>query len=127
MQKTVAVLGASQNRSKFGNKSLRAHAKAGYEAFPVNLDPSVQEIEGLRSYRNLEEIPKPLDRITLYLPPPVTLDLLPAIAEAGAGEVWLNPGSYDGAVLKKAEELGIPVVEGCSIVDLGMSPAEFPG
>lgn len=125
MQKTVAVLGASQNRSKFGNKSLRAHAKAGYEAFPVNLDPSVQEIEGLRSYRSLEEIPKPLDRITLYLPPPVTLDLLPAIAEAGAEEVWLNPGSYDGAVLKRAKELNVPVVEGCSIVDLGMSPADF--
>lgn len=124
MAKRVAVLGASTDHRKFGNKSVRAHRRAGWDVVPVSL--SGDEVEGLPTYRKLDEIPGELDRITVYLPPPVTLELLPEIAAKGAGEVWFNPGAADRAVRAEAEELGIPYVDGCSIVDLGLSPSQFP-
>jgi uncharacterized protein len=127
MPKTVAVIGASTQRNKFGNKAVRAHGEAGFEVFPVNLNPAVTDVEGHKSYSRLEDVPKPLQRIVLYLPPPVTLELLGEIAAAGADEVWLNPGTFDAQVLARAAELEIPTIQGCSIVDLGMSPSQFPG
>lgn len=126
MSKTCAVVGASNDRSKFGNKSLRAHAKAGYTVYPVNLNPRETEIEGHRAYRSLAEIPHDLDRITLYLPPAVLLEMIEEIAAAGAGEVWFNPGTDDPEVLRRARAAGVAAVTGCSIVDLGMSPSDFP-
>lgn len=122
--KRVAVLGASTNHTKFGNKSVRAHRKAGWEVVPVSL--SGEEVEGLPTYRKLSEVPGELDRITVYLPPPVTLELLPEIAEKGAEEVWFNPGAADRQVLERAREMGIPAKDGCSIVALGLSPSQFP-
>ena len=122
---TVAILGASTDRSKFGNKSVRAHLHAGYDVYPVN--PKAGEIEGCKAYPSLHEIPAGrLDRISVYLPPGVGMSVLPDIAAVQAGEVWFNPGSASGALLDKARELGINVVSGCSIVDLGLSPREFP-
>lgn len=122
--KRVAVLGASTNPKKFGNKSVRAHQKAGWEVVPVSL--SGEEVEGLQGYRKLADVPGDVDRITVYLPPPVTMEVLPEIAAAGAKEVWFNPGAADRQVLEKARELGIPAIDGCSIVDLGLSPSQFP-
>jgi len=121
---TIAVLGASSIRSKFGNKCVRAYQAAGYEVFPVN--PYEAEVEGLKTYPRLADIGEPLDRISVYLPPPVTLEMLPEIAAAGAGEVWFNPGAADAQVVQEARRLAIPAVQGCSIVDVGMSPAMFP-
>ena len=70
---TVAILGASADRAKFGNKSVRAHLKAGYEVYPVN--PSGGEIEGLPAYRTLADVPiENLDRISVYLRPQVGFD-----------------------------------------------------
>ena len=121
---TIAVLGASSIRSKFGNKCVRAYQAAGYKVFPVN--PHEPEVEGLRTYPHLADIGEPLDRISVYLPPPVTLEMLPEIAAAGAGEVWLNPGDADSQVVEDARRRAIPIVQGCSIVDVGMSPSMFP-
>lgn len=122
--KRVAVLGASADHRKFGNKSLRAHRRAGWEAIPVNL--SGEAVEGIGSYRRIGDVPGKLDRVTVYLPPPVTLKVLPEIAEAAPGEVWFNPGSADREVVAKAKQLGLNAIQGCSIVDLGLSPSQFP-
>ena len=120
---TIAVLGASSNRNKFGNKCVRAYAHAGYQVFPIH--PTEKEIEGFPAFAKLAEVPQSLDRISVYLPPPVTLDYLEQIEAAQAGEVWLNPGAYDTTVLEDARRRGIPVRPGCSIVDIGLSPAMF--
>jgi predicted CoA-binding protein len=125
MKKTIAVLGASRDRGKFGNKCVRAYHEAGWQVFPVNLG-SAEPIEGLATVRRLADVPAALDRISVYLPPPVTLELLPEIAAKGAGEVWLNPGSADARVLEEARRLGVAARPGCSIVDIGVSPAQFP-
>ncbi|HBL29646.1 MAG TPA: CoA-binding protein [Acidobacteria bacterium] len=123
--KTIAVLGASKDRSKFGNKCVRAYLEAGWEVYPVNLG-SGDPIEGRATCRHLADVPGTLDRISVYLPPPVTLELLGDMAAKGAGEVWLNPGTADARVLDEARRMGLNVRPGCSIVDIGMSPSQFP-
>ncbi len=122
---TVAILGASADRGKFGNKSVRAHAQAGYEVFPVN--PKGGQIEGLTVYRSLAEVPvEHLSRISVYLPPRVGLAALAEIAAKSSDEVWFNPGSESEEILILARKLGINAIADCSIVDLGVSPAQFP-
>jgi len=122
--KTIAVVGASSQRRKFGNKCVRAYQTAGWQVFPVH--PGETEIEGLPVYRRLADVPGELDRISVYLPPAVTLELLGEIAGKGAREVWLNPGSADARVLDEARRRGLHAVPGCSIVDVGFSPSQFP-
>ncbi|HXY35486.1 MAG TPA: CoA-binding protein [Planctomycetaceae bacterium] len=120
-------MGASADRAKFGNKSVRAHLKAGYEVYPVN--PSGGRIEGLPVYRSLAEVPaERLDRISVYLRPDIGLTVLDDLTtKAQSAEIWFNPGSASPALLARARKLGLNVVAGCSIVDLGLSPSQFPG
>jgi predicted CoA-binding protein len=124
-QPTVAVLGASTDRAKYGNKSVRAHLRQGYRVYPVN--PKGESIEGLTTYRRLADVPESrLSRISVYLPPSLVLDALDEIAAFPHDELWLNPGAESDAVLRKAAELGLDPIQACSIVDLGMSPSELP-
>lgn len=113
---TVAVIGASADRSKFGNRSLRAHADCGYEVYPVN--PRGGEIEGFKTYASIADVPvSPLDRVTMYVPPRVGLSMLKAIAEKGCVELWLNPGTESPEVIASAEELGLTPIVACSLID----------
>ena len=119
---TVAILGASRDRRKYGNKSVRAHVQQGYQVFPVN--PHAAEIEGLPAYPNLASVPVGrLDRISVYLPPDVALGLLEEIQACGAKEVWFNPGSDSPEVVAQAEALGLEIIRACSIVNVGVSPS----
>ena len=118
--KTVAVIGASNDRAKFGNKALRAFRQQGYTVYPVN--PNETEIEGLRAYPGIGDVPVRPQQITVYLPPPVLLKLLPEIAAKGCDELWLNPGTESDEVLAEAERLGLNVIQACSIVAVGVSP-----
>ncbi len=121
---TVAVLGASRDRSKYGNRSVRAHARAGWEIFPIN--PQAAEIEGFRAFRSLREIPvRSLDRVTVYLPPKIGITLLEDIVACQPREVWLNPGSESEELLSVAEKLALPVICACSIVDVSLSSSMF--
>jgi uncharacterized protein len=124
MTRTVAVIGASPDRRKFGNKSVRAHQTAGFTVYPVT--PNADTVEGLTAYRSLADAPAgPLDRVTVYLPPPIGLKVLPEIAARAPGEVWFNPGADAPEVLAEARRLGLNVIAACSIVDLGLSPSAF--
>jgi len=120
----IAIVGASTNREKFGNKSVRAYQRAGWEVFPVH--PSADSIEGLKVYASLDEVPGELDRISVYLPPAITHGLLGEFATKGAGDIWFNPGASNPGVSAAARDAGLPVVDGCSIVDIGLSPSQFP-
>jgi len=118
--RTVAVIGASADRSKFGNKAVRAYATQGFTVFPVN--PKEAEIEGLPAFQSIADVPERPNLISVYLPPPVLLKVLPAIAAKGCDEFWLNPGTESDEVLIEAERLGLNVIQACSIVGVGMSP-----
>jgi hypothetical protein len=119
--KTVAILGASADRQKFGNKAVRAFHQQGWTVYPVN--PKETEIEGLVCYRSIAEVPVRPQMISVYLPPLVLLKLLPDIAARGCDELWLNPGTESNDVLAAAERLGLNVVQACSILGIGVSPA----
>lgn len=121
---TVAILGASTDRSKFGNKSVRAHLQQGYDVYPIN--PKGGEIEGRKAYARLADAPVDrFDRISVYLPPALGLKLLDEIAAKGCVELWLNPGSESAELIERAHALGLNVVQACSIVALGVSPSQF--
>lgn len=103
IERTVAILGASTDWRKFGNKSVRAHQQAGYRVFPVN--PRGGTCEGLTVFERLADVPaERLVRVSVYLPPPLVLPALDEIAEKGCDELWLNPGTIDDAVLQRATE-----------------------
>lgn len=123
-QPTIAVLGASANRSKYGNKCVRAYLDAGYRVLPIN--PNEESVEGLPAADRLADLDEEhLDRISVYLPPPVTARVLDEIAEQSADEVWFNPGSATRALILEARDKGITAVDGCSIVDIGKSPSQY--
>ena len=121
---TVAVIGASGDRHKFGNKCVRAYRQAGWRVFPVN--PRESEIEGLPVFAAIADVPVRPDRVALYLPPERTLSALAAIADKGTDEVYLNPGTWDEAVVAEADRLNLNARRACAIVAIGMSPSQFP-
>lgn len=121
---SVAVLGASRDRRKYGNKAVRAYVESGFTVFPVN--PGEATIEGLKAYPNLDAITEPVDFVSLYVPPAVGLKLLPAIVEKEPKEVWLNPGAESDELIEAAADLHLRAIVACSIVALGLSPADFP-
>jgi predicted CoA-binding protein len=118
--KTVAIIGASANRQKFGNKAVRAFVQQGYGVYPVN--PGAVEIEGLPAFKSILDVPVRPHMVTVYLSPPVLLKVLPDIAARGCNELWLNPGTESDEVLAEAERLGLNVIQACSIVGVGVSP-----
>lgn len=121
-QQTIAVIGASQDRRKFGNKCVRAYHKAGWKVYPIN--PRAETIEGLRAYPALHAVPTAVDRVSLYLAPATTSKLLPSLPKNIP--IFFNPGSADDDVLTTARQLGLEVHPACSIVAIGMSPGQFP-
>ena len=118
--KTIAIIGASQDRRKFGNKAVRAFLQQGYEVFPVN--PHEAIIEGRRAFKSIGEVPVRPQMVSIYLPPEILLSVLPEIAAKGCDELWLNPGAESAAVLAECERLGLNVIQACSIVGAGLSP-----
>lgn len=120
-QRTIAVVGASADRTKFGNKCVRAYSQVGWDVYPIN--PSVSTIEGLTAYPTLRDIPPVhLDRVSVYLPANVLMNVLDSLASRPIGELWLNPGADSPQVVAKARQLGFNVICACSIVDVGVSP-----
>lgn len=119
----VMVIGASTNREKFGNKAVRAYASQGHVVLPVN--PRAQVIEELRCYADAASVPGdgPIDRALMYLPPALGLEAVEQLAARGdVQELWLNPGSESPRLVARAKELGLTVVQACSIEAIGLHP-----
>jgi predicted CoA-binding protein len=117
----VAILGASSQRHKFGNRAVRAYQAKGYTVFPIN--PTTEVIEGLKAYRSIRDVPVDhLDLVTLYLPPEIGLQVIDDIAAKQVDEVLLNPGADSPELLERGRRLGLNMTTGCSIVAIGMSP-----
>jgi predicted CoA-binding protein len=121
--KTVAVVGASSNRAKFGNKALRAFEKKGYTVIPIN--PNETEVEGHPTYKSVLDVPGAIDLATIYVPGSIGVRVMEDLAKKGIPEVWLNPGADDRAVVDKARALGLTTVQHCSIIAIGESPSRY--
>ena len=121
--KTVAVIGASSNREKWGNKAVRAFAQQGYTVYPVN--PIEPEVEGLKAYASINDVPVRPQKISVYVPPQRLVSLLPDIASRGCDELFLNPGTESAEVLAECERLGLNAIQACSIIAVGVSPGNL--
>ena len=122
--KTVAVVGASGNRAKFGNKAVRAYRDAGWMVFPIH--PTLKEVEGLPAYHDLDALPiASLDQISFYVPPKIGVSLLEQVKRKSPHEVWLNPGSESRELLTRALALGLNVIQACSILGVGKHPGSY--
>jgi uncharacterized protein len=117
----VIIVGASNDRSKFGNKAVRAYLKRAHEVFPVN--PNETMVEGLPVYASVTDVPGPIDRATLYIPPRYARHVLAALAARGdVAEVYFNPGSEAPELLAYSRSLGLKTTFGCAIIDIGERP-----
>ena len=124
MSKTIVVVGASNDRRKYGNKAVRAFKDGGWTVYPVN--PKGGEVEGLTCYPSIEDVPEPVDRISMYVPPALGIKMLEAIAAKQPGEFFVNPGSENSELLERARELGLNPIQACSIVNIGLRPDMYP-
>lgn len=123
MSKVVAVIGASSNRAKFGNKALRAFRAKGFTVIPVN--PNEREVEGVKTVPSVLDIPGEVDMVTVYVPPAVGVRIMEDVARKGVKELWLNPGADDETVIDRARELGLEPIIACSIVGHGENPNKY--
>ena len=120
MPKVVAVIGASSNRSKFGNRALRAFRQQGFTVIPIN--PNEDEVEGIKTYASVVDVPGPIDMATFYVPPDIGEQVIADVARKGIAEVWLNPGSESDELITRARALQIQPIVACSIIAIGENP-----
>jgi predicted CoA-binding protein len=123
MTKVVAVIGASSNRAKFGNKALRAFKAEGYTVVPVN--PNEPEVEGIKTYASVLDVPEAIDMATVYVPPDIGITLLPQFERKRIPEIWVNPGAESDELLAEARRRKLNVIAACSIIGIGRSPYQF--
>ena len=120
MSKVVAVIGASNNRNKFGNRAVRAYVQQGYTVVPIN--PHESDVEGLKTYASVLDVPGTIDMASLYIQPEVGEQVIAEIARKGIAEVWLNPGAESDQLIARARALNIQPIVACSIVAIGRNP-----
>ena len=120
MSKVVAVIGASSNRNKFGNRAVRAFLSQGFTVVPIN--PHEVEIEGLKVYASVLDVPGAIDMASFYVPPEIGMEVIGDVARKRIPEVWLNPGAESDELITRAKALSIQPIVACSIVAIGQNP-----
>ncbi len=123
MAKSIAIIGASANRQKYGNKAVRSYQQAGWRVYPVN--PHHDTIEGLPSFKSVLDIKGAVDRVSMYVPPKIGLNIINEVALKKPSELYLNPGSESNELIERAEKLGLNAVVACSIVNIGKDPSQY--
>jgi uncharacterized protein len=116
-----AVVGASTDRSKYGNKVLRCYQQHRRKVYPVN--PKAPEVEGLKAYPSLAAIPENVQAISVITPPAATEQVVRDAHAAGVRHVWMQPGAESDEAVRTARALGMNVIAGgpCLLVVLGYS------
>lgn len=114
-----AVVGASNDRSKYGNKVLRAYLQKGKRAIPVN--PKATTVEGIAAVPDLASLSEPVHGVSIITPPEITERIVEEAAKAGVKRLWMQPGAESARAVRRAEELGLSVIAGgpCLLVSLG--------
>jgi len=119
----IAILGASSDRSKFGNKAVRAFRAQGFTVVPIN--PRETEIEGEKAYKSVLDYPGTIDEASVYLQPGIGEAAMDQLKAKGVPVVWLNPGADGDAVVARARALGLDTRVACSIIGIGDSPGRY--
>jgi uncharacterized protein len=113
---TVAILGASPKSDRYAYQALQLLHEYGHRTRLVN--PAFEEILGEKCYPKISDAPGPIDTVTLYLGETRSNPLIDEIIGAKPRRIIMNPGAENSALAAKAEETGIEVVEGCTLVML---------
>jgi predicted CoA-binding protein len=116
---TYAVVGASNDRWKYGNKVLRCYVQHGRKAIPVN--PNASVVEGIPAVPDLSALPEPVHGVSIITPPEITEQIVEEAAKAGITRIWMQPGAENDTAIERAKELGLSVIAGgpCLLVALG--------
>ena len=110
-KKVWAVVGATNNKDKFGCRIYKRLLKAGYEVYPVN--PGIAEIDGAKCYATIADLPVIPDVVNIVVPSKIAVEIVKEAAEKGVKIVWLQPGSDKPEVVQAASEAGLEVIEDC--------------
>jgi predicted CoA-binding protein len=106
--KRFAVVGASADRSKYGNKVLRCYKQNNIDAVPIN--PTASEVEGLTAYPDLASAPGTFDGVSIITPPPVTERVVNDALRLGIKNIWMQPGAESDSAIQAAEAAGANVI-----------------
>lgn len=115
--KKWAVVGATDNKEKFGYKIYKCMKDAGYNVYPVN--PGVEEVEGDKCYPNLESLPIKPDAVDVVVAPRVGVQIMHQCAQLGITTAWLQPGANGDSVIEAGKQLGLNVIhDACIMVEI---------
>src|SRR4051812_36118029 len=113
---TVAILGASPKPDRYAYKAFQMLRDYGHRAIPIN--PAFDEVLGEKCYPAISDAPQPIDTVTLYLGAARSNPLIEEIVATKPRRIIMNPGAENSALAARAEDAGIEVVEGCTLVML---------
>jgi predicted CoA-binding protein len=113
-QKRFAIVGATANPEKYGNQIFKDLRARDYEIYPVN--PQLQELEGVKCYSSLEDIPVKVDVVDFVVPPEVTMVTLKECKRLGLNRIWLQPGSESEAAIAYCHRNNLKVVHGVCVM-----------
>ncbi len=124
--RVFAVVGATTVRAKYGNKVLRCYLQNGLRAIPIH--PREAEVEGLKTYPDLQSLPEPVHGVSIITPPAITERVVEDAAAAGITRLWMQPGAESARAVERARELGMSVIYGgpCLLVAIGFSESGVP-
>ena len=117
----IGVVGASNNRNKFGNKVLRCYLEHNRKVVPVH--PAQKKVEGLACVADVTDLPDQAKSISVITPPQVTEKIVQRAAEKGIENIWMQPGAESKAAIDFCQEKGINLIADgtCVLVVLGFS------
>jgi hypothetical protein len=113
-----AVVGATQKKDKFGYKMFKSLLDNGNLVYPVS--PKYDEIDGIKAYKSLKDIPYDIDVVGFIVNPTVGLELIQDVIDLGIKNIWMQPGTRDPKIVKIAIDNDINVVFSCVMVELGV-------
>ena len=117
--KTIAMVGASPDKTKFSYGVLRVLHETGYEMIPVNPRPDVTEIRGLKVFNSLAEIDRPVDMVEVFRRPEDLLGIAQEVVAIGAKVLWGQIGVRNDEAARLAEDAGLQVVmDRCPKIEL---------
>ncbi len=113
------VVGASNNRDKYGNKVLRCYLQHQKTVYPIN--PNADEVEGVKCLQSINDLPKEVTSISIITPPNITEQAVDQALSKGIKNIWMQPGAESAAAIKRCQEAGANVIAGgpCILVELG--------
>lgn len=116
---TFAVAGASQDRSKYGNKVFRAIVASGRTAYPLN--PTAPEVEGHPAFSSIADLPVVPESLSIVTPPHITRQVIEQAIAAGVKNIWMQPGAEDPRGSQAAREAGLNVIDDGSCILVSLS------